>query len=852
MEQSDETNLHLLHDWLRSEINNKNILIPTSVGGKRPTRRYKDDVWTWEEYDKMIEIEKKQQYQYQQKKDWGIILKDICVVDVDSPAVAASLEARFPELLLAPCAETKHGFHYYFRRSKLADDSKYYDGAGQRLNKVDFKSITRTGTGGFIVVPPSADKKWIQNRSPWETNMISIPDALLSTVARPYGKSDKATSTRCGVSDHNVVPMDKSTSNLDNNAPKPKFKLKESSNAPMSEKIVELIFENDDKENMIVSGFQFQLLAESDYFGALLSGRWAIPENTNDDDSTNSSSVRTLTMPCDRNVCEEIFSLLQTEMMTHSSEPTIKLLAKIDSTMDMLGIFYSKNPLLFRSAFFADLYDINRDMWHVHCHEIELMLGTSATASDLSLVCIDDDLAQCTGYTPMKKDARWIFEELPCMLPGAKYENVKVFVDQPEDTLISQMPLAVLAILRRHPTNIVVAGGAVLGGISNFVDHGSDVDLFVHGLDQEQSSALLVDIEDFIQKEYKYYTITKSLAAVTFTNNEDNSKDKYGNINGNNLLDRPFQIVLGLHRARSQVIEHFDLTPCKCLARIDENSEFIIEALPSFVLALTHMSFFVDIMYWTPCSVTRITKYIAKGFECFVPGLKRPALKVSTQGNGGWSPYYDRTKGLSLLFVAESEVINSRNFSSEEEFTFVEPITGRLRPIEASVIASKVAQKLGNGVSATNTSPMYGHMRTGTYGFITERFRRDVAVRLGDHRNGIPIGTVFFAFTEAGRFNPSDACLEDMYDHELLAAIATEEMAARALKMSTMPICSSCGSTTTTEKKFKKCPCGEVRYCDTTCQRIHWKQSHKVVCQCRKNKNKNEPKRERIRIKRSK
>ena len=86
----------------------------------------------------------------------------------------------------------------------------------------------------------------------------------------------------------------------------------------------------------------------------------------------------------------------------------------------------------------------------------------------------------------------------------------------------------------------------------------------------------------------------KSLGTGVYAGVMGRWEDKYGNINGNNLLDRPFQIVLGLHRARSQVIEHFDLTPCKCLARIDENSEFIIEALPSFVLALTHMSFFVD------------------------------------------------------------------------------------------------------------------------------------------------------------------------------------------------------------------------------------------------------------------
>jgi hypothetical protein len=41
------------------------------------------------------------------------------------------------------------GRHYFFR-SKLADEGGYYDGAGQRIQKVDFKTICSNGTGGFM------------------------------------------------------------------------------------------------------------------------------------------------------------------------------------------------------------------------------------------------------------------------------------------------------------------------------------------------------------------------------------------------------------------------------------------------------------------------------------------------------------------------------------------------------------------------------------------------------------------------------------------------------------------------------------------------------------------------------
>ena len=77
------------------------------------------------------------------------------------------------------------------------------------------------------------------------------------------------------------------------------------------------------------------------------------------------------------------------------------------------------------------------------------------------------------------------------------------------------------------------------------------------------------------------------------------------------------------------------LAPCKSLARHDpESEELIVEALPIFINSLRRMAFHVDIMFWSPASVARIMKYVAKGFECVVPGIRRSAFKTETANRG--------------------------------------------------------------------------------------------------------------------------------------------------------------------------------------------------------------------------
>jgi hypothetical protein len=87
--------------------------------------------------------------------DFALLLQTLCVVDVDSHALANVLEQTFPILLNVARERTSKGVHYFFSRSPLADNDGYYDARSPVLNGVDFKSRTATGTGGVIVTAPT-------------------------------------------------------------------------------------------------------------------------------------------------------------------------------------------------------------------------------------------------------------------------------------------------------------------------------------------------------------------------------------------------------------------------------------------------------------------------------------------------------------------------------------------------------------------------------------------------------------------------------------------------------------------------------------------------------------------------
>ena len=106
---------------------------------------------------------------------------------------------------------------------------------------------------------------------------------------------------------------------------------------------------------------------------------------------------------------------------------------------------------------------------------------------------------------------------------------------------------------------------------------------------------------------------------------------------------------------------------------------------------------------------------------------------------------------------------------------------------------------------------------TGTYGFIRESFRQDVQVRLGDSRRDIGLDVKFWTFTNAGRFQPSKACLEELYNIDELSRVAEEEVAARAAAVQApggYGDCGACGEPYT----LLSCElCDAVFYCDEKC-----------------------------------
>jgi len=173
------TGVALLASWLREHAPS-DVLVPVEPGGKFPIFKHAAP-GAWSEHRA-----ERWRLRHPLHTNYAILLKSLCVVDVDSQAVADLLEGRFPVLLTVPRERTRKGMHYYFARSPLADSDGYYDSRSPAMPGVDFKSRTSTGTGGVIVAAPAEGKTWIAE--PWSFACASpkcIPDDLLQYIGAP-------------------------------------------------------------------------------------------------------------------------------------------------------------------------------------------------------------------------------------------------------------------------------------------------------------------------------------------------------------------------------------------------------------------------------------------------------------------------------------------------------------------------------------------------------------------------------------------------------------------------------------------------------------------------------------------
>lgn len=169
-------------------------LTPVPVVEKKPIVSHKDG--TWRKYIHEAPLNRDtfkfadKSYNWN-KCDVGVLLEDHFVIDCDNNDRYEELRSKFPEIDRAPLVSTAKGKHIWFRRP--ASLAGYYDlaDAFTDFDKVDFKTISSTGTSGLIIVPPSQGKNWIR---PVTSDCAEPSSELVSWIKSKYkGKTPKQT-----------------------------------------------------------------------------------------------------------------------------------------------------------------------------------------------------------------------------------------------------------------------------------------------------------------------------------------------------------------------------------------------------------------------------------------------------------------------------------------------------------------------------------------------------------------------------------------------------------------------------------------------------------------------------------
>ena len=425
--------------WLR-RAHPTDVLMPCPKGTKRPMFGHKCGTWTWDRLAayRTPSAPSKGKRPVQEADDYCVVLRELCVLDIDDPQLVRLYEARFPVLLDkdVPCVQTAKGRHYWFRRPVIADTHGYYDGRAQREKGVDFKSVCRTGTGGIIMVPPSTGKSWIRHPSSLDPKVPEMPADLLDAVAVATHAIVDATLSFCPPGS----PLIAVTLTL----------------AKGDGDRVTLALEPMEREVVEYRGLRW--FAAMDYFEPFLSGE--IIEGT---DVWN--------VPTGRAAFDDLVRVL--DFLPLGGPPTRARVGALLGAADILGL----SPHLVRAIVggalreAADLYDLDPDWW-------------AADAADTStqLVPVSDPLE----LKKKVKDARWLFQ-------NQKDANCRGLVLDPAASLTESLPAEVLWALRKHP-KLCLAGGAVTGAVVRGCAKGADFDLFLHSATEEEADAIVDDV----------------------------------------------------------------------------------------------------------------------------------------------------------------------------------------------------------------------------------------------------------------------------------------------------------------------------------------------------------------------
>ena len=587
--------------WLRNNYP-RDILMPLEKGVKRPSFPHKNESWSWYRYITS----------HEGGGDVGILLIDLCVIDVDCHSVADALEERFEILKAIPCEETTNGRHYYLSRSKKADVEGFYDSVKPKNARIDFKSRCSNGTSGVVAVAPSTGKMWRKDRAPWECfpngKIPKIPDALLEHVGR-------ARHTPISCSLHFLVDGE--------------VRHVESCNLMAGSAYID-IFVRDPLDSI-----------DSD-------SRIVIPVP-----NWRATTFDEMLYVC---ACGEL-CLTQAEVMDSSPEEFRRRITMICELADFFGM-----PTRFDTVFRAPygylwacvrLHELSRRLNAVSIVESvwRYRLGTceeTETGWKNLVVEVTPEFAKRIRYKPIQapRDS-FLFYKRKSMTSLFDAGAATIRSD-PEDI---ELPPIISKILGLACGRLMLAGGSLLGKVAIMCSRGADYDFFFFGIDAQHATRILENIMDLPDVS----ELHRSEHAITFGAN-----------------DSIFQVITRLFRNPAEILHGFDISACKIGLFKDEIDRAHLLATPSWVESMRHRAIWVDERTWSRSSAVRLCKYYCKGFDVLIPGLLRDALDKGIDLRRD----LDTFDGITLLFALEHQLDkqydNKRDIRARIALTWLE------------------------------------------------------------------------------------------------------------------------------------------------------------------------------------
>lgn len=264
--------------------------------------------------------------------------------------------------------------------------------------------------------------------------------------------------------------------------------------------------------------------------------------------------------------------------------------------------------------------------------EMDAALELEAGNGEGSIVDVGPGEIRYQGM-PGAEGATWLFSKDPW---GSRHIEGNVVVPGFSAAEVEKvLPDVVRDAMSRHP--LVLAGGAALALMtpSTLALSGgmvADWDLFPYGLDDEGADAMLSDIEGRMEVGNGWRTINTP-RAVTYV------RDPSASV----CVSSAVQIVLRISDSPADVLRRFDLPPCKVAVYYD-NGVLRAVASASWFVSMRHMAFPVQVWNWSSSSSMRVLKYVARGLDAMLPGVRRAWVR-----EGGSK----RCRGIMTLLQAD-------------------------------------------------------------------------------------------------------------------------------------------------------------------------------------------------------